>query len=272
MNQPINMNADAAIPSEQVGLLAQRACPPHGLVFKANELGELIDVSLDRTFCLTFFPNLGCECPACIQFWKMNFASSSYRSNLLMRQIVDSGFGNLKPYVEATTWNYVKENNANLGTLTVNLVDNKLGLYSAAYKKGDVLSRAVINFNDNFMLHCVYIALLAGDRAVNNYLKHFVPLPEFHDRLHLARVRKTFEFFMRYCVREIPLLVVNLPLGNACPAYEMLFDYKCSRFPFYGESKEQLRLKYGTIEENFHLKLSNGGFDFNKVNVESLEL
>jgi len=283
--QPIVLKEDGPTMSESVDTFRLQARPPHNFLFATDpKSSSLIDVSLDRKCSLRYYPNSGCECPSCIQFFKMNFLHSGFERCDIIDKLLRSAFEDLIPYAQCLTWCYTKEDNINMGVMQLVVTGTESSVllpHGFRVRTGTILGQCVVNFNDTFLLNCVYLAMLSAFETVDNFRLHFAPHTQFEAQKHLARFVHTLKFLFQYSVDGITWSVVPTTSGSGLGdhhrgyspySYNVIFDYACTTEPLYGHNAKALPLKKSQIQELFAMKLISGGFDFNKKNCDNLQI
>jgi len=229
------------------------------------------DIVSDPTH--AFFPTENCDCPSCWQFKIMNFQDMAHFECPIVDLLLHSGFNHLLSLSNTLTWKYLKDSRLNMGQLltVVRPLPEVETLSSWDLESGIVVNQVTVNFNDEFMLHILYLCLLTAEYAQHNFMRHFDTNPELEARVHFEKFKKSVEFLFSKCVFGLHITVKSSPGCDsqycARTAYSVLLNYKCTKNPAFNKKipKEKLGIRYRFV--SWFIK---SGFKFEKLNSPGL--
>jgi len=219
---------------------------------------------------MLFFPTENCDCPSCWQFRLMNFLDMGHFECPIVELLLHSGFNQLLSLYHTLTWKYIKDDRLNMGELVsvVKPLPELAMLSNWLLRPGDEINQVLVNFNDEFMLHMVYLALLCAEYSQNVFCKHFETDLATQSKHHFDKFKKSIMFFLGRCLFGVH---VSIKCNNQIPdnlrrgrsSYSVLIEYKCTSNPAF--NKKEVSKMQQSIRYRFVLSLLRQGFKFDKL-------
>jgi len=282
---------------EHVDLFRLPARPPHSFLYSTNEDGTVNqDITRDSPSPLVFYPVIDCACASCAQYMKMNYRHSGFRESAVLDRLLHSGFNHLLSLSQTQTWSYTKHPTVNIGVFRTKIcpAPQLATVAGLTCSPGRIIGRCFVNFNDTFLLNLVYLAMLASDHAVDNYLLHFHYDAHAVSSIHLARFKKTLGFLFKFAISNLSFSVSTIQhFSNEVEVHEnaldydstafdhqmgcayyynITYNYKCIKVPLMKKNPTSDQWLAADVERWFATNLKMAGFKFNHVNSPGLLL